>query len=437
MLKKFLLTRLQSTLSDKKTLKTMRKIQHLQSIVILLVVLATSTSSYGGWKTLTSVPTQGRWGATCFALNNKIYIGGGYVGNFQNRNDLISYDPSASGAAQWKFLTGMPSNANRTGAVSFVINGKAYVGLGADNYNNFSPPPTYFNDLWQYDDATDKWTAKKVLPDSGIADAAVFVLNNKAYVIGGERGATTSRKVWEYDPATDMWTAKSNYPAEVTNASGFAIGAKGYVLGGNFAGAPTNKLYEYDATTNIWKEKKSYPKNIWGGCAFTIGNKGYAGLGTDTGIGLNTTYNKDFFSYDPGTNNWSYWSGASIATGRMYAMAAVLGNKAYMGNGWTLGGTGEVFYNDFYSLDPADVVSVASVKSGSNLVIYPNPVKDILMIKGDVVDATYTLYDVAGRVVKSGVVSNNTIDMGNFISGLYNLEIRTDENIIRQSVIRE
>ena len=63
--------------------------------------------------------------------------------------------------------------------------------------------------------------------------------------------------------------------------------------------------------------------------------------------------------------------------------------------------------------------------------IYPNPVTDYLNILSDVTEIEYELTDSSGRVVSSGVVSNNSLSMSQFLEGLYYLtlyggrEIRT------------
>ncbi|MBZ0099469.1 MAG: hypothetical protein K8F30_10310, partial [Taibaiella sp.] len=70
---------------------------------------------------------SGRWGAYSFALNGKIYLGGGYLGNQVNLNDLWEYDP---GTDNWTQKANVPGSNGRTHAIAFAINGKGYIGLG-------------------------------------------------------------------------------------------------------------------------------------------------------------------------------------------------------------------------------------------------------------------------------------------------------------------
>ena len=136
----------------------MKKIQLISKrSIVAATLLCIATSVDAKWTQLAEFSTfgQGRWGAMSFVVDNKIYAGGGYVGNFSNVNDWQSYDPVTK---QWKFLNSMPgTNYNRTEGVAFTLNGKGYLGLGAQDYNGFNPSPTWLADLWQYDAATDKW----------------------------------------------------------------------------------------------------------------------------------------------------------------------------------------------------------------------------------------------------------------------------------------
>src|SRR5689334_19814708 len=126
------------------------------------------------WTQKTDFPEanmNGRWSPYAFTINDKIYAGGGYVGNFASRRDLCEYDT-----------------------------------------------------------ATDTWTPKANLPDSGRAHATCFVVNGKAYVAGGLTGypETASNDLWMYDPVTDQWTSLQSFPADfIYSAMSFSAGTNG------------------------------------------------------------------------------------------------------------------------------------------------------------------------------------------------------------------
>jgi len=56
--------------------------------------------------------------------------------------------------------------------------------------------------------------------------------------------------------------------------------------------------------------------------------------------------------------------------------------------------------------------------------LYPNPSKDFIIIKGIDKDANYTIFDNLGKMINSGVVSENKkIEIKNLMNGLYFLRV--------------
>lgn len=328
------------------------------------------------WTQKPDIPT-GRMRAISFMLNGRVYVAGG---NYLN--DVWVYDPASN---SWAQKNNLPGASSRTGGISFVINGKAYIGLGADyNSNDFR------KDLWEYDAVGDAWTQKKDFPDIGREGAACFVVNNKAYVVGGSE---TQRfgTVWEYDPANDAWTKKANYPAVVvTDAQAFTIGNKGYVTGGDatISSVITKKTYAYEPSTNMWTNKAEYPGQArQGGVAFVVNGMAYCGLGHE--VSISGKY-KDFYVYNAATDTWTS-TGDFSGPGRWGAIGVSDGSKAYVGFGFS-------DERDFweYSLFPA---GIADIKN-EDVVCYPNPVNDVLEVRQE--NPTYnrfTLYNVSGQKV--------------------------------------
>jgi hypothetical protein len=63
----------------------------------------------------------------------------------------------------------------------------------------------------------------------------------------------------------------------------------------------------------------------------------------------------------------------------------------------------------------------------SNLLIYPNPAKNILTLDGDYISAT--IYDVFGKVVLTTYFYQNTIDVAALRNGIYFVHINTNNSI--------
>lgn len=87
----------------------------------------------------------------------------------------------------------------------------------------------------------------------------------------------------------------------------------------------------------------------------------------------------------------------------------------------------------------------SSIDSNKNLMIWPNPVNDILnfsFLSSSDSDAIINLYDSRGRVVykrtKESINNNisDNIDISNLSSGFYILSIRHGESIVRKKIIK-
>lgn len=419
----------------------MKKIQLIsrQALTIIFLLSAT-TNSYAGWtqKAGVNTPGPGRWGSMSFVIGDKIFVGGGYTGNFTNANDFQNYDPATN---QWQYLAGMPgTNTSRTAGVAFAISGKGYLGLGAQDYNGFNPAPTYLKDLWEYNATADTWAKKADLPDSGRTDAIYFTIGTKAYVVGGKTGGTSSSNdTWEYDPATNTWTAKAAYPGTIEEGAGFSLNGKGYVVGGIMNGSATNKVYEYNPSTNTWTEKTAYPETeITGPTAFVASNKAFVGLGGIKPLTPAAQYPKYFWSYDAISNKWAYAGGFEMtASGRMYGIAQVVGGKAYVGAGWRLdNGSNQTFFFDFYQADPVAAANITAI-SKKQTSIYPNPAGNYIHVDVIYHYTNYTITDIAGRTIKSGSIQPHGIHISDIVPGAYTLNLSTGNGTIASMFIKQ
>ena len=208
------------------------------------------------------------------------------------------------------------AGSGRIGAVSFVINDIAYVGLGLGDKDQ------EFNDFWMYDhNSGGTWTKVKDFPGRARHGAVAFVLNGKAYVgtgyimatqtnIGESRTSEYLQDFWEYDPATDSWTQIEDYPVKCRDAVAFADpnGKAGYV--GTGRGRNENDVEE------VYKDFFKYvPGTGWtrlegtsafigdkryGATAFVVGGHAYVCLGSDN------TYVRDVCKFDFTNETWKF-----------------------------------------------------------------------------------------------------------------------------------
>lgn len=242
----------------------------------------------------------------------------------------------------------------RSGAITFTIGDKAYVGLGYDGDD-------YLNDFYEYDINNGFWIAKASFPGTAREQAIAFSINGKGYVgIGYNRDLDAEElgDFWIYDPESDTWEQRSDFGGSPRyNAIGFAIGSRGYI-GTGFDGDNYNSdFWEYDQGTDTWNEISSYPgEKLEEGVSFVIDNKAY--LCTGRNNGLNVT---DFWMYDPEGGSWSnlvpdddetYYDEFLAAVRRYNAVAFTMNGKGYITTG--TGSSGSLD-NSIYEFDPASL----------------------------------------------------------------------------------
>ena len=74
----------------------------------------------------------------------------------------------------------------------------------------------------------------------------------------------------------------------------------------------------------------------------------------------------------------------------------------------------------------------------TNLILYPNPVKDILHVRCDNIQQ-YDIFSVEGKLIKSSQTNNNEngIDCSDLGSGIYMVRITTNKGVVTRKIIKE
>src|SRR5258705_10335768 len=116
----------------------------------------------------------------------------------------------------------------RGAAAGFSIGTKGYIGTGI----NFSSSPAFFNDFWEWNQATNIWTQKANFGGTARSGAVGFSIGSKGYIGTGyvRNESKFLKDLWEYNPSLNIWIRKADLPgAEREGAVGFSIGNKGYI----------------------------------------------------------------------------------------------------------------------------------------------------------------------------------------------------------------
>lgn len=224
-------------------------------------------------------------------LNGKIYVMGGFVKPekgptaWQPVDNAWEYDPAND---TWKALAPLPSKRGSPNAV--VHDGKIYVIGGAGNFpgskdTSIHParPHRAVGTNEVYDPPTNTWETRSPMPTAR-NHAAVGMVNNKIYVIGGRVGngfitrASNTDIVEVYDPAADQWGALLAPMPTPRSAVAWGVHrGKIYVVGGevrNHVLSATYRVVEaYDAASNRWSSLPPMVFSRHGSAADFIGNR--------------------------------------------------------------------------------------------------------------------------------------------------------------------
>jgi hypothetical protein len=182
----------------------------------------------GIWTKIANFPGIGRYSAASFVVNNIAHVGTGGASDFWNYNPVSD---------TWNSEQNFPSKTSH--AVGFNIENKGYVynynylytlqentwvrltapGLTAwDNIAFSIKNLAYFglglphevggtNQLWEYNPLNQSSVRRDIDYKYRRWGTSVFVLNNKAYIIGGgtyDGETVTLGDVWEFDPALPL-----------------------------------------------------------------------------------------------------------------------------------------------------------------------------------------------------------------------------------------
>lgn len=103
----------------------------------------------------------------------------------------------------------------------------------------------YYNDFWEWDQATDVWTRKADYPGNSKIGEVGFSIGNKGYIGTGYDGISLTNDFWEWDQATNIWNRKADFAGDGTSgAVGFSIENKGYIGTGYNGTSVTNNFWE-------------------------------------------------------------------------------------------------------------------------------------------------------------------------------------------------
>ncbi|MCB0795387.1 MAG: hypothetical protein KDB88_11675 [Flavobacteriales bacterium] len=275
----------------------------------------------------------------------------------------LSLGLTVQGQAVWQQFSSAPA-AGRFWAAATGNSTHGYAGTGR---LQFSGTGNEVADMYEYEAATDTWTAIPDYPGGVRAGVDGFTIGERIFFAFGSPFIQFTSTVYEYIPATQSWTQHPDVPGGV----GFAY-SHGFVIGDTYYIGPengTNNVYAFNGTTNTWSSVASFPgADRRAQCAFSANGKGYLGMGAGVFSGVFG----DWWEYDPVADSWT--EVASVFPNADQACATAVNNVGYLYNTGGSGGGGKQLFNydataDQWNSDailPTDRIANASAMTIGN-----------------------------------------------------------------------
>jgi hypothetical protein len=181
-------------------------------------------------------------------IGDSVYVVGGLVVSGPTRATATVEVYSLLGGG-WTYTTPLPTPLDHASVAA--ANGRLFVVGGYSG--DFTPR----DEVWIYDPLDGEWTPGASLPEPRGAAWAVE-LGGRIYLFGGVGPAGVSRTTFIYDPALDAWSSGADMPTRREHLNAVAAGSFIYVVGGR-NGPSTAANERYDSGSNQWMSLAPMP----------------------------------------------------------------------------------------------------------------------------------------------------------------------------------
>jgi len=197
-----------------------------------------------------------------------------------------------------------PDTLYRNQPVGFSIGDKGFIGLGYEAQIRA--------DWWEYNSHNEQWTRKKDFPGGGRAFAFCASDGQHGFIGLGfyfnrqTNESKTYKDVWQYDAATDQWSALPDVPFTPQ----FRITPVSFVMNNQLYIQSNQQLWSLDLTFNTWQRKNDPPFGIpnisipqRNANAIIVGSEVYVAINNASNSSV--SYDTDLWKYIPQTDSWS------------------------------------------------------------------------------------------------------------------------------------
>lgn len=330
-------------------------------VALLSLAACTEDTEYtaGVWYRRSDFDGVARMDASGFTIGNKGYLCGGYRGSRKERlKDMWEYDIDND---WWTQCNPMPDEATaRNAATGFAVGEKGYIATGYD-----ANTQTYLKDCWEYDPATNQWTRMDDIKDGERMYALSFGIGQYGY-LGTGYNDNYLKDFYRFDPSVapgsgSQWTLINGFGGQKRQGGlSFVIDNVAYICGGENNNADVTDFWCFDPSQSTpWKQLRDikdssdddYDDDYISiarsyASAFVIDGRGYIALGQTAGESLRTNY----WIYDPTTDLWEGEDLTSFeGSSRVKAVCFSTGKRGIIATG---GSGSSTFYDDAWELSP-------------------------------------------------------------------------------------
>ena len=341
----------------------------------------------------------------------------------------------------WSTLPDLPSGNGRIAASASLVQDKIYIMGG---YEVFADGSEISVDLVHvFDPANDTYMADATPIPIPIDDHIQAVWRDSLiYLVTGWSNTTNVPDVQIFNPANNSWAVGTPVPNnntyKVFGSSGTIIGDTIYysggvrIVGGGFSSSNVIRkgVINPDNPTEIeWSHRTSFDAIGYRMGAAVWNNTRPVWIG-----GSEDAYNFDGISFIFGTGVEPYErilelrpetdqleeTPFSLPIMDIREVAQVNPTSVVICGGMA---PGQSVSNSVYSID-LNIVGTKSVVPEPEVKIYPQPALDIIYIENGL-EKNYKIIDSTGRVLQTGIYSQNGISIKNLSSGFYILSLDT------------
>lgn len=390
-------------------------------VCAIFSIIGVSAQDY--WQQIDSMNGPGKAVCGAFVLQDEGYVLGG-LDDFGFKRKMYSYDLFQNDWDDEASIGGTNGDGlERGSATAFAIGNKGYVCLGQGQ------TVAYLGDLWEYDLETQAWTQKANFLGGPRKQAVSFVINGIAYVGTGQSSTGLKKDFYKYDPLLNSWTQLNDFQGTARRqAVGFELAGNGWVGTGD-DGVLKRDFWMYNPATDSWIQKTDFPGTARAGA---VGWSTYPTAFIATGEDVNFEYKKDVWEYNFFANAWVQRTDLP-GNGRKNAVAFVINDVAYVGTGFS-----GIFEDDFYAYYGIAGLESNHLSFNSTVFPNPvQDVAQIKIDDALITDIEVQLLTISGQEITNPSNVNMhadkiTFDMSNLEVGYYIYHL-TDKNTGRRS----